>query len=127
MSKDKVYQAAENVYAGDLSEETKIEQAMNYYCIASTDASIETSLSEYDSLFKLPNGNMKLIHSHYDYDRDKIIYQPILFQNKKELLEFINEDIDQNVLSYLGINKTKLELIKELIYQKRNQEEAYYY
>jgi len=127
MSKDEVYQAAENVYAGDLSEKTKIEQAMNYWCIASTDASIKTSLSEYDSLFRLPNGNMKYIHSHYNYDNDKIIYQPILFNDKKDILEFINEDIDQNILNYLGIDKTKLELIKELIHHKRHNEDRFYH
>lgn len=95
--------------------------------ITSTDVNAETSLREYSSLWSLSNGNMKLIKSRYDYDSERTLYQSILFSTKKDMLEFICDELDESVLAFIGSKRDKMEKVKRLIYLKRNDEERFYH
>lgn len=91
--------------------------------ITSTDYSLVESLYNYSSLFKQDNYFLFVKSRNFE---DSIFYQKIWFNNNQEMIEFVEEEIDNAVLGYLGEEKSKEKLITQLKEQNMNNSNRFY-
>jgi len=77
--------------------------------LASADVSLDISLSEYSALFEM-NGYIKFIASDIDYSEDRIIYTTLVFDNEKNIIDYLKENVTQYVLDFTGKDDSNLDI-----------------
>jgi len=81
--------------------------------IVGTDVDLAISLAEYSSLFYLDDYYI-FIDSNYCYDNNMIYYNSISFTDKKDIIDYIDDELDEAVINFLDWDRTKNSIIREL-------------